>query len=193
VLGVAPPTPIVVDAVTRVPSVVNPEMPPKAPPLLYCTWVVDPPGDPPPPAGVAQDPSPRQNVVLEAPVPLFKLVTGKLPVTSAVKLTAPNVGAPAALPCSTVVVVPRLASGAGAAPAPPPTIRAYCVNAPELAQVEALEKYGIPPDVPAMVNAGVVVAVATDTMPPVQPTEVTVPVPPDVQVGLAPEPWLVRN
>jgi hypothetical protein len=43
------------------------------------------------------------------------------------------------------------------------------------------------------VNAGVVVAVATETMPPVQPTEVTVPVPPDVQVGLAAEPWLVRN
>jgi hypothetical protein len=67
------------------------------------------------------------------------------------------------------------------------------VSAAELAQVEALEKYGIPPDVPAIVNAGVVVADATDTMPPVQPTDVTVPVPPVVQVGLAAEPWLVRN
>jgi hypothetical protein len=35
----------------------------------------------------------------------------------------------------------------------------------------------MPPDVPAIVNAGVVVAVATETMPPVQPTDVTVPDP----------------
>jgi hypothetical protein len=67
------------------------------------------------------------------------------------------------------------------------------VSAAELAQVDPLEKYGIPPDVPAIVNAGVVVAVATETIPPVQPTDVTVPVPPDVQVGLAAEPWLVKN
>jgi hypothetical protein len=38
-----------------------------------------------------------------------------------------------------------------------------------------LEKYGTPPEVPATVNAGVVVGVATDTMPPVQLTLVTVP------------------
>jgi hypothetical protein len=69
----------------------------------------------------------------------------------------------------------------------------YCVSAAELAQVVALLKYTIPPDVPAIVNAGAVVAVATETMPPVQLTEVTVPEPPDVQVGLAPEPWLVKN
>jgi hypothetical protein len=67
------------------------------------------------------------------------------------------------------------------------------VSAAELAQVVPLEKYGIPPDVPAIVNAGVVVAVATETMPPVQLTEVTVPVPPVVQVGDAALPWLVRN
>lgn len=58
------------------------------------------------PAGVAHVPSPRQKVVLEADVPLFRLVTGKLPVTSALKLTALNDGTPAALPCRTVVVVP---------------------------------------------------------------------------------------
>jgi len=34
-----------------------------------------------PPGGVTQVPSPRQNVVLDAPVPLFKFVTGRLPVT----------------------------------------------------------------------------------------------------------------
>ena len=34
-----------------------------------------------PPAGVAQLPSPRQNLLEEADVPLFKLVTGRFPVT----------------------------------------------------------------------------------------------------------------
>jgi hypothetical protein len=43
--------------------------------------------------------------------------------------------------------------------------------------VVALEKYGIPPDVPATVMAGVVVAVAIDNKPPVKPTLVTVPEP----------------
>jgi len=81
----------------------------------------------------------------------------------------------------------------GAAPAPPPITIAFAANAAELAQVDPLEKYGIPPDVPAIVNAGVDVAVAIDTIPPVQLTDVTVPEPPDVQVGLAAEPWLVRN
>ena len=51
----------------------------------------------------------------------------------------------------------------------------YCVKAADDAQVDAEEKYGIPPEVPATVKAGVVVAVATDTNPPVQLTEVTVP------------------
>jgi len=58
------------------------------------------------PGGAAHVPSPRQNVVALALVPEFKLVTGKLPVTSVESATAPNVGAPPALPCSTVVVVP---------------------------------------------------------------------------------------
>jgi hypothetical protein len=67
---------------------------------------------------------------------------------------------------------------AGAAPVPPPTTIAFEASAAELAQVVPLEKYGIPPDVPAIVNAGVVVAVAIETMPPVQLTLVTVPEPP---------------
>lgn len=61
----------------------------------------------------------------------------------------------------------------GELPAPPPRIAKYCVSAPELAHVDALEKYGMPPEVPATVNAGVVVPVATVTSPPVHPTEVT--------------------
>jgi len=62
------------------------------------------------PGGAAHVPSPRQKVEPEAAVPEFKLVTGKFPVTSVVSATAPKVGAPPALPCSTVVVVPRLAT-----------------------------------------------------------------------------------
>ena len=36
----------------------------------------------PPPAGVDQVPSPRQKVDADAPVPLFRLVTGRLPVAT---------------------------------------------------------------------------------------------------------------
>lgn len=60
----------------------------------------------PVPAGATHVPSPRQKVEAEADVPLFRLLTGRLPVTSADRLTAPNVGAPVALPCNTVVLVP---------------------------------------------------------------------------------------
>ena len=65
----------------------------------------------------------------------------------------------------------------GATPAPPPTISALAVSAALLAQVLALEKYGTPPDVPATVSAGMVVAVATLIRPPVKLTLVTVPDP----------------
>ena len=60
------------------------------------------------PAGVAHVPSPRQKVELLADVPELRFVTGKFPVTSALRLTAPKLGTPAAFPCNTVVVVPRL-------------------------------------------------------------------------------------
>jgi hypothetical protein len=59
------------------------------------------------------------------------------------------------------------------------------VSTPELAQVLALEKYGMPPDVPATVNAGVVLAVATEIKPPVKLTLVTVPLPPPPPLGNA--------
>ena len=72
----------------------------------------------------------------------------------------------------------------GAAPAPPPTTTLFAAKALEVAQVELLAKYGTPPDVPAMVNAGVVVGFVTVTMPPVNPTVVTVPlVAGDAQLG----------
>lgn len=65
----------------------------------------------------------------------------------------------------------------GDAPAPPPIIIALAVKSPDDAHVEVEEKYGIPPDVPATVNAGVVVGLATEINPPVKPTVVTVPLP----------------
>ena len=45
----------------------------------------------PEPLGVAQIPSPLQKEELEAPVPAFKLPTGRLPVTSVVSTIAPRV------------------------------------------------------------------------------------------------------
>lgn len=60
------------------------------------------------PGGAAHVPSPRQKVDELALVPEFKFVTGRLPVTSLESATAPKVGAPAALPCRTVVVEPSV-------------------------------------------------------------------------------------
>ena len=70
---------------------------------------------------------------------------------------------------------------AGAAPAPPPKTIALAANAAEVAQVDALEKYGTPPLVPATVRAKVPLDVTgeppTEINPPVNDwaTEVTVP------------------
>jgi len=73
--------------------------------------------------------------------------------------------------------------GWGATPAPPPITGAFAVSAPDVAHVEALLKYGIPPDVPATVSASVPLDVtgepATPIKPPVKvwPTLVTLPAP----------------
>jgi hypothetical protein len=48
---------------------------------------------PVPDAGVAHVPSPRQNVVADAPVPLFKFDTGKLPDTWVDNPILPQLGA----------------------------------------------------------------------------------------------------
>lgn len=66
---------------------------------------------------------------------------------------------------------------AGVVPAPPPRTNPPEANKAEDAQVLADEKYGIPPEVPATVNAGVVVGVPTEINPPVNPTLVTPPAP----------------
>jgi hypothetical protein len=83
----------------------------------------------PEPLGVAQVPSPRQNVVRGRWCREFRLVTGRLPETSAVRLTAPKVGAPAALPCRTVVVVPSEPRTVTSSVPLPRTIR-FAVSAP---------------------------------------------------------------
>ncbi len=59
------------------------------------------------------------------------MAPGKMPVTSAVKLTAPKVGAPPALPCNTVLVVPSDDATVGAVPAPPPSTMRFAVSAAE--------------------------------------------------------------
>jgi hypothetical protein len=56
----------------------------------------------PPPAGVAQVPSPRQNVELLAEVPLLRFVTGRFPVTPVVS------GKPVALVSTPALGVPIL-------------------------------------------------------------------------------------
>ena len=112
----------------------------------------------PAPAGVDQEPSPRQNVKAEAEVPLFRLVTGRLPVTPVVKgnpvalVRVPLDGVPSAPPLTTTapaepVFTPRAVTTpvpvvvvAGAAPAPPPITNALAARAAEVAQVVALLK-----------------------------------------------------
>jgi len=55
-----------------------------------------------PPAGVAHEPSPRQNVLAEADVPELRLVTGRFPVTPVVSgnpvalVNTPDAGVPSA-------------------------------------------------------------------------------------------------
>ena len=95
---------------------------------------------------------------------------------------------PAALPVAPVVTEPAvlilsllstvIPVTVGEDPAPPPFISVLTVHAADDAHVLALPKYGMPPLVPATVNAGVVVGLATDIKPPVKLTDVTVPLPP---------------
>src|SRR4051812_31677507 len=69
--------------------------------------------------------------------------------------TAPKLGAPEALPCRTVAVVPSDPRTVGAAPAPPPSTRRLAVRAADVERVEVVSKYGTPPDVPVTVKPSV--------------------------------------
>ena len=66
---------IVPELVIGPPLVVRPVVPPATPTEVTVPALA---------AGVAQLPSPRQKVVADAPVPLFRLVTGRFPVTPVV-------------------------------------------------------------------------------------------------------------
>ena len=73
---------------------------------------------------------PRSVIVLvplSTPVP--PLPPGRIPLTSSVNLTEPQVGAPPALPCNTCVLVPSPLTVDGPVPEPPPSTTAFAVNA----------------------------------------------------------------
>ena len=84
-------------------------------------------------------------------------------------------GVPEAFPCSNVVVVPSEPSTVGELAAPPPKTIACAVSAPEDAHAELEEKYGIPPEVPAMVSVTAPVEVLLVMTVPSPETELTPP------------------
>ena len=120
-------------------------------------------------------PSPETPVEIGNPVALVNVPLVGVP--SAPPLTTNAPADPVLTPRAVTTPVPVVVV-AGAAPAPPPITSALAASAALDAHALPLLKYGIPPLVPAIVNAGVVVGLAIETMPPVQPTLVTVPEPP---------------
>ena len=119
-------------------------------------------------------------VMLIPAVPV-RLVTVPLEgVPNAPPLTTNAPDEPVFTPKAVTTPVP-VVTVAGVAPAPPPTTKELAAKTAELAQVDALEKYGMPPEVPATVNAKVPELVigdpVTEIRPPVKDwaTLVTVP------------------
>src|SRR5271166_5416628 len=88
------------------------------------------PPPPPPPAGTAHTPSPRQNVVLDAPLPLFNALTGKLPMLAraapaarSADVTAPGaIVRPGQVPTKSPATAPRLVAAAPVASCPADTV-----------------------------------------------------------------------
>ena len=142
------------------------------------------------------------------------LVTGSVPVTPVESgrpvafVSVPLDGVPNAPPLTTnapavPVFTPRAVTTPvpvviveGATPAPPPIIKEFAARTAEDAQALAEEKYGIPPLVPATVNARVPEVVTgepdTEMMPPVNvwPTDVTVPPPAVEAIVIEPAPFV---
>jgi hypothetical protein len=114
-------------------------------------------------------PSPDTPVEIGKPVAFVKVPL--LGVPSAPPLTTNAPAEPVFTPRAVTTPVP-VVTVLGAAPAPPPTIKALAVNAALVAHVDALEKYGIPPLVPATVRANVPEVVIgeppTEIIPPVK-------------------------
>lgn len=96
---------------------------------------------------VEQEPTARAVGEAEPAVALPRTVLVAWVARSA-RATEAKVGAPAALPWRTVVVVPREARTTGVAPAPPPRTIALAVRAIEEARVPAAVKPRTPPEVP---------------------------------------------
>ena len=103
-----------------------------------------------------------------SPVALVRVPLDGVP--NAPPLTTKAPAEPTATPRAVVTPVPVVIVD-GAAPAPPPTMMALAVRAAEDAHVDALEKYGTPPLVPATVRAKVPLVVIgepeTEIRPPV--------------------------
>ena len=123
-------------------------------------------------------PKPDTPVEIGRPVQLVNVPLEGVPNAPPFTTKAPE--EPVFTPSAVTTPVP-VVTVEGAAPAPPPTIKALAVSALELAQAEELEKYGTPPEVPATVSAKVPDVVtgepATEINPPVNDcaTDVTVP------------------
>ena len=79
-------------------------------------------------------------------VPPFAI--GRTPETSVVRTTELHEGAPVALPCSTVVAVPRPTGVDGTCPAPPPRTRPCAINSADDEIVAEPVKARTPPEVP---------------------------------------------
>lgn len=123
-------------------------------------------------------PRPETPVEIGSPVALVRVPDDGVPNAPPFTTNAPAV--PTSTPSAVMTLVPVVIVD-GAKPAPPPTTSALAARAAEDAQVVPLEKYGMPPDVPATVSARVPLDVIGDPLteirPPVNvwPTEVTVP------------------
>ena len=152
--------------------------------------------------------TPEADTVVNAPVVAVVAPTVPLMLIEAVPVrfvTVPLDGVPSAPPLTTnAPTVPVFTPKAvmtpvpvvvvlGATPAPPPMTKAFAASAALDAHALALEKYGIPPLVPATVKAGVVVAVATVIMPPVKLTLVTVPPKPVADMDIEPAPLEIET
>ena len=124
-----------------------------------------------PDAGVV---APTVPLMLIDAVPVRLVTVPLLGVPKAPPLVTKEPAVPTFVPRAVTTPVPVVVV-LGATPAPPPITKAFADKAADDAHVVLLEKYGTPPLVPATVNAGVVVGVATDTMPPVKLTLVTEP------------------
>ena len=104
-------------------------------------------------AAAAHVPSPRQKVLAVAPVPLFKLVTGRFPVTSAERLTALHDGD--VPPCKSCVEDPA-ASRVPVPLTPPYRISPAVVRGERASKPADLLVAPVPPFVIAMVGRSAV-------------------------------------